>query len=688
MRLRSTTPPIAAPRSRITRLHGEVRSDPYAWLQGLDDPETAAYLAAENAYAEAATAYTRALRRRLYQEMLSRLPAADGSLPAPRGGYLYYRRLEKERAYPVHCRRRIPDGREEVLLDENELAAGHPFFHLGLFAVSPDQRLLLYGCDTRGDESFELRIKDLESGRLLPERLRGNGGTATWAADSWTLFYDRLDGHGRRARLLRHVVGQDPARDAVAYEERDPAVHLSVGRSESGEYLLLALASRRTSEVRALPAVRPGGEWRPLAPRREGVEYSVSHQGDLFYVLTNDGAPNFKVMATAAAAGGRGPWSTVVPHRERVLIEDVRAFAGHLVLHEREAGVPRLRVLDTGSGASHRVPLPGEVFALHPEENRDFQASVFRFGYSSPTEPYAVYEHDMAKRCLTLRKRTLVGGGFDPRRYTARRLRARGADGTLIPISLVSRRSGPASTEHGAPSRPAPLLLCGYGAYGISLDLSFSPWWPCLLDRGFILAFAHVRGGGELGPAWHEQGRLLAKPNSFEDFIACAEHLIASGYTRPDRLAAMGESAGGLLIGAVANHRPDLFSALVARVPFVDPLSSLLDSGLPLTAADWEEFGDPRDRPFHDCIKSYSPYENVTSQAYPAMLVMAALNDPRVPCWEAAKWVARLRACNTGGAPLLLMTDREAGHLGSGDRFEQLAEMSWVLAFVIDRTGR
>lgn len=632
-------------------------------------PGLRARLEAERAHLEAATAGLRGLCEELRREMEGRLPETDLSVPVRHGPYLYFRREERGLPYRIHCRLRDePGAAEEVLLDENRLAGEGPF-QLGGFAVSPDHARLAYACDAVGDERFEIRIRDLATGEELA-RLSDGSGHLAWASDSRTLFWIGLDDRHRRARLLRHETGGETA---LVYEEPDERFHLAVGRSESGAFLLMTASSRSATEVRVLDASDPGGVPRVVRPRRDGVKDSLSHAGDSFYLLTSeDGAPGGKVLAAPCAGG---PWREAAAARPGVVIEDIRAFSGHLVLFLREQGRPALRVLDLRTGEPWNVPLPDAAGVLSPGENPELDTAALRIVYTSLTLPDSVYEVDMASRRVSLLKRQEVPG-YDPEAYVSARIRVVSGDGAAVPVSFVYRRELFESGRN-------PLLLYGYGAYGLCVEPAFSASRLSLLDRGFIFAIAHVRGGGELGPDWHAGGKLLSKPNSFRDFIACAEALVRFGYGAPGRIAALGESAGGLLVGAVANQRPDLFAAIVARVPFVDVLGSLLDPENPLAPADREELGDPRDPLFRDAIAAWSPYDNVRPQDYPAFLVTAALYDPRVPFWEPVQWVARLRAARTGRRPVLLRVE-ESGHDGPSGRCRALEAEAFFQAFLLD----
>jgi oligopeptidase B len=708
-------PPRAPQRPHALSTFGHDRQDPWYWLRERDDPEVRAYLEAENAYTEEALLPLEAFRTTLFEEMKARILETDMSVPARRGPWWYYGRTEEGRNYAIACRRPAgpvgelppagePGVDEQILLDENQLAEGHDYFAVGSAVVSPDHAMLAYGTDTSGDERYELHFTSLASGEpsgRAPEVVADTGYGLSWSSQSTTVFYVRLDEAMRPYQLWRHELGTDPAGDSLIFEEADRRFSLGTGRTRDGAFVLIALHSTNTTEWLAIPADDPLAEPRVILPRREGREYAVDHLGGgggagWFIVLTNEEAQDFRVLAGAdALLGTEAGWREVIPHRPGVRIEDVDAFTGVLVLSERNDAETVVRVVPLPSGED---PLAGDLLptswiipsAESPSSswlgaNPEAEVTSLRFGRTSMVTPSSVLQITLDSRLETLLKQEPVLGDFDAGRYVTRRLWATAEDGTRVPISLVHAREL---------ALPAPCLLYGYGAYEISIDPTFSPHRLSLLDRGLVYAVAHVRGGGEMGRAWYEGGRMEYKTNTFSDFVACARHLVAEGIARPDALAGRGGSAGGLLIGAVANRAPDLFTALVAQVPFVDVLTTMLDADLPLTVGEWEEWGNPMaDRATYDRMLSYSPYDNVsatnadgTPRTYPRLLVTGGLNDPRVSYWEPAKWVAKIRALSPS-TTVLLKTELGAGHGGPSGRYEAWKEEALVYAFVLDALG-
>ncbi|HEX5387382.1 MAG TPA: S9 family peptidase [Gemmatimonadales bacterium] len=674
-------PPRAAVRDRVDTRHGDLRVDEYHWLRDREDPAVIAYLEAENEYTRLAMRHTEALQERLYQELVGRIQETDLSVPERLDEWLYYSRVEAGQQYPLFCRKRgSEDAPEEVLLDLNRVAEGHPYCRLGASEVSPDHRYLAYSLDLTGAEQFTLFIKNIETGELGPERIVNTARGVAWANDNRTLFYTVLDDARRPAALWRHRLGSDPALDVLMYHEPDEAFFVDVSRSRSREWLFLEIESHTTSEVRALRADQPEGAFRPVEPRAHGVEYNVAHRGDRFYIVTNDGAENFRLVTAPVSDPGRHNWRELLPHRTDVKLDGVDLFRRYLVAYERRQGLRRIRVIDLEAGGEHEVDFPESAYALNPSGNPEFDTTVLRFVYTSLVTPSMVVDYDMATRTRVVRKQTVVRGGYDATLYRTERVSARAAAGAEVPISLVYRR--PLALDG---SRP--LLLLAYGAYGVSFDPAFSSNFLSLLDRGIVVAIAHVRGGEELGRRWYEDGKLLSKRNTFTDFVAAAEHLIAEGYTSSERLAINGGSAGGLLMGAVTNLRPDLFRAVVAEVPFVDVINTMLDPSLPLTVIEYEEWGNPSDPAYYAYMRSYSPYDNVRAGGYPHMLVTGGLNDPRVAYWEPAKWTARLRARKTNDTKLLLKTNMGAGHAGASGRYNFLREVAFKYAFLLDALG-
>jgi oligopeptidase B len=670
--------PVARRVLKVDIVHGERREDDYFWLREKADPEVAAYLEAENAYADEVLAPTEALQRALYDEMLARINETDVSAPYPERGYFYYTRTEQGRQYPFYCRKAGSlDAPEQVILDLNALAEGQAFMSLGTATVSDDGRYLAYSTDPTGFREYTLCVKDLETGEVLPLRVEKTVSVA-WAADSRTLFYTVEDHAKRSWRLYRQRLGAG-AHDLV-YEEGDERFSVGVTRSRSGAYLFLMAGSHTTTEVRFADAAEPEGAWRLVAPREQDHEYELHHHGRHFYVRTNDRGRTFRVARAPVSDPRRENWEEVVAHRPEVMIEGLDFFARHCVMHELEDGLPHLRVVDLATGADHRMSFQESAYSLAASENAEFDTDVFRFQYQSLVTPASVYDYDMRTRVATLRKRTEVRGGFDPADYVCERLRVAAPDGTRVPVSLVYRRE---FVRDG--SRPAHLY--GYGSYGYALPIVFSSNRLSLLERGFVCAFAHVRGGGELGKPWHDQGRMRSKLNTFTDFIAVAEHLVAARYTSPDRLVIEGGSAGGLLVGAAANLRPDLFHAVVSKVPFVDVINSMLDESLPLTVGEFEEWGNPKERGDYEYMKRYCPYTNLKAGAYPAMLVKTAFNDSQVMYWEPAKYMARLRTLATDDAPRLLKTNMNAGHGGASGRYDFLREVALDYAFILWQAG-
>ena len=684
-----STAGISAPRAKIVptrhETHGVVRADDYHWLRERGDPAVTAYLEAENAYTQAVMAPTEALQETLFAEIKGRIKQTDMSVPYREGAHLYYTRYEDGREYPIHCRRPsdVPTAveGEQVLLDVNVLAEGRDFCQVSAFEVSPDGRLLAYAIDVEGRRVHTIRVRDLSADALLDDELKGVTSNLVWANDNRTLFYTRQHPETLRwHRVYRHALGTAQADDVLVYEEVDETFNCDVGKSRSKRYLLIASSQTVSTEYRLLDADRPDGAFEVFRPRARGHEYELDHYRDRFYVRTNLGARNFRLMETAAAGTAPERWTEVVPHRDDVFLESFALFRGHLVLQERCGGLSRLHVRPWSGDGAHDIAFDEPVYDVHVSVNREADTRLLRFGYESLTTPRSVYDYDMAARSRTLLKRQEVLGGFDPAEYAAERLFATAPDGRRVPVSIVARVGAPRDGT-------SPLLLYGYGAYGISMDPAFNSARLSLLDRGFRFAIAHVRGGQELGRPWYDDGRLGRKRNTFTDFIACAEHLVREGYTRPERLYAMGGSAGGLLMGAVLNMRPDLFAGAVAQVPFVDVLTTMLDDGIPLTTGEYDEWGNPHERAAFDDILAYSPYDNVAARDYPALLVLAGLHDSQVQYWEPAKWVAKLRALKTDARPLLLKTNMDAGHGGVSGRYRRYRETALQYAFLLREAG-
>jgi oligopeptidase B len=672
-----------APRARqvprVDVLHGERRVDDYFWLRQKDDPEVRAYLEAENRYTEAVMSPTRPLQETLYSEMLGRIQETDLSVPFRDGAYFYYARTEEGKQYPILCRRRdTPGAAEEVTLDVNELARGHAFMALGGFAVNDQGRLLAYSTDNTGFREYTLFVKDLETGALLPFTAERTGAMA-WAADGATIFFTTEDSAKRSHRLWRHRIDGGSAPELV-FEEPDALFRVFVGRTRSRDYLVMGSGSHTTTEMHVLRADQPRGEWALIAPREHEHEYEVDHHGDHFYIRTNDRGRNFRLVKAPVADPRRENWQEVVPHRADVMLEGVELFRHHYVLLEREKGLPEFRVVDLRTGAQRSVLFPEPAYSAGPENNAEFDTTVFRYSYESLVTPRSVFDYDMEGHASTLLKEQPVLGGYDRADYVSERLFAAAPDGTQVPVSIVYRRGTPRDGR-------SPLLLTGYGSYGYALPVTFSSNRFSLVDRGVVYAMAHIRGGGEMGKAWHDDGRLMKKMNTFTDFIACAEHLVAQRFTSPERLAIQGGSAGGLLMGAVVNMRPDLFRAVVSKVPFVDVINTMVDASLPLTVGEWEEWGDPRRREDYAYMLAYSPYDQLQARDYPAMLVTTAFNDSQVMYWEPAKYVARLRTLKTDAHPVLLKTNMDAGHGGASGRYDYLREVAFDYAFLLTQLG-
>jgi oligopeptidase B len=715
------TPPRATKRPHTLTAFGHDREDPWYWLREREDPEVRAYLEAENSYTEQVLAPLDHLRTTLFEEMKARILETDMSVAARRGPWWYYGRTEEGKNYGIHCRRPAaaadaradelppagePGADEQVLLDENVLAEGHEYFAVGTAVVSPDHTMLAYATDTAGDERYELRFRSLEGGTPsdpAPEMVPDTGYGLAWSSDSTVVFYVRLDESMRPHQLWRHELGTDPAGDALVFEEDDRRFSLGAGRTRDGAFVLVALHSTNTTEWLAIPADDPTAPPRVVLPRQEGREYAVDHLtptgpggSGWFVALTNEQAKDFRIIAAPdKELGSTHEWQEIVPHRPGVRIEDVDAFSNVLVLSERADAETLVRVLPLAAGAdpwvddllvaSWLVPSTESPSSTWAGTNPEPELTSLRFGRTSMVTPSSVVQIDLATREETLLKQELVLGDFDSARYSTRRVWAEAPDGTRVPISLVHKRGL---------ELPAPCLLYGYGAYEHSIDPSFSPHRLSLLDRGMVYAVAHVRGGGEMGRAWYEDGRMEKKANTFSDFIACARHLVAERIARPDALAGRGGSAGGLLIGAVANEAPGLFTALVAQVPFVDVLTTMLDADLPLTVGEWEEWGNPlADESAYERMFSYSPYDNVSginadgsTRTYPSLLVTGGLNDPRVSYWEPAKWVAKIRD-RSPSTSVVLRTEMGAGHGGPSGRYDAWKEEALVYAFLLDALG-
>ncbi|MFI7426197.1 S9 family peptidase [Micromonospora sp. NPDC049836] len=678
--------------------HGDTVVDEYAWLAAKDDPATIAYLTAENAYTEARTAHLERLRGQLFEETRRRTQETDLSVPTRKDGYWYYTRTVEGQQYGVHCRRAVRDGEqvppisadgapldgEEVLLDGNRLAEGHDFFALGAFDVSPDGRWLAYSTDHAGDERFTLRIKDLSTGEVLPDEIPDTFYGTAWSTDASTLFYVTVDDAWRPNRVWRHAVGTPSSEDVVVHQEDDERFWVGVELTRSERFVVIDIHSKITSEVRVIPAGNPTGEPAVVAPRRQGVEYAVEHHGHRFLILHNDGAEDFALAFTSADVPG--DWTPLIPHTPGTRLESVDAFENHLVVSLRSNGLTGLRVLPVGGADPYDIDFPEPLYSVGLDANPEYRTSEVRLRYTSLVTPDSVYDYDLVTRQMVLRKQKPVrpgpdGRAYDPADYEQHRDWAVADDGTRVPISLVCRRDTPRDGS-------APAVIYGYGSYEASMDPWFSIARLSLLDRGVVFAVAHIRGGGELGRRWYDEGKLLAKKNTFTDFVACARHLVKAGWTGADRLVARGASAGGLLMGAVANLAPDAFTGIVAQVPFVDALTSILDPSLPLTVTEWEEWGNPLDDPeVYAYMKSYTPYENVAAVRYPAILAVTSLNDTRVLYHEPAKWIARLRSVAPDG-DYLLKTEMGAGHGGPSGRYDAWREEAFVNAWILDRLGR
>jgi oligopeptidase B len=674
-------PPVAKKVPHVTEVNGHKMVDNYFWLRDKPNPEVRAYLEAENAYTDAVMKPTEPFQAKLYNEMLSRIKETDVDVPYREGDYFYYSRVEAGKQYPIRCRRKTSmDAPEEIVLDVNELAKGQTFMSIAAYDVSPDGQLLAYSYDNTGFRQYTLAVKDLRTGKTLLDHAE-RVGSVVWANDSQTIFYTQEDEVAKRQyRLYRHTAGS-PDPDPVVYEEKDERFEVDAYKTRSQAYIFLVSASHTTTEARYIPATQPTEEWKILEPRKQGVEYYPDHNADKFYIRVNDTGRNFRLVNAPATDPGSQNWHEVMAQNPGIMLDDVDFFKNFIVLYQRENGLPQIRVTDLRNGESKRIDFPEQAYAAGSYLNRVYDTTEFRYAYQSPITPASIFSYDMEKGTSTLLKRKEVPGGYDQTKYQVEQIYATAADGVKIPISVLHLKG---ATLDGK----GPLYLYGYGSYGISIDAGFNPNIFSMVDRGVVTAVAHIRGGGEMGKAWHDAGRMMNKKTTFTDFIACAEDLVKRGYGSKDRLVIEGRSAGGLLMGAVLNLRPDLFKAAIVGVPFVDVMNTMLDESLPLTVGEFEEWGNPKEKAAFDYMLSYSPYDNIEGKDYPNMLVRTSFNDSQVMYWEPTKYVAKMRALRTDHNTLIFKVNLDpAGHGGVSGRYDRLKDTAFNYAYFLTQMG-
>ena len=670
--------PVAKKYPRELNAHGEIRIDNYYWLNERENPEVIDYLEQENRYQEVMMKDTEELQNRIYEEIVGRIKQDDVSYPIKRNGYYYYSRYEKGQEYPMFCRRKDNmESPEEILLDGNKMAEGHHYFDIGAYSISPDNKLIAYSVDTVSRRQYHIFIKEIETGKMFSEDIENTTGNMVWANDNKTLFYSMKDESLRSCKIMRHKLDDDAANDELVYFEEDTAFSCYVSKTKSRRYIMIISDSTMSSEVRFINADRPYDEFKVFHQRERDMLYGIGHYGNDFYILTNaDGAKNFKIMKTPVDKTERENWTELLAHRDDVLIEDFDLFADFLVVEERSEGLVKLRVMTWDGKTDYYIDFGEPTYTAYSSANPDFDSHFLRYGYNSMTTPASLYEFDMIKRESVLLKRQEIIGGYEPSDYVTERHYAPSHDGIMVPISLVYKKGMKKDGSN-------PLVLYGYGSYGSSMDAYFSTARLSLLDRGFVWAVAHIRGGEEMGRQWYEDGKLLKKKNTFLDFIYCGKYLVDDGFTNSNKMFAMGGSAGGLLVGAVANMAPEMWKGIVAQVPFVDVVTTMLDDTIPLTTGEYDEWGNPNEKEYYDYMMSYSPYDNVERKEYPAMLVTTGLHDSQVQYWEPAKWVAKLREMKTDNNPLYLKTNMDFGHGGASGRFEGIKEIALEYAFII-----
>jgi oligopeptidase B len=678
----ATVPPIAEKQPKEFTNHGQQRIDNYYWLRERENPKVKEYVEAENAYTKSKMQHTESFQEKLYDEMKGRIKQTDESVPYKSNGYYYYTRYEEGSEYPIHCRKKDNmEAEEQIMLNVNEMAKGHSYYQVGSWAVSPDNTILAFSVDKVSRRKYDIYFKNLSTGEVYTDVIKTTSGGAVWANDNKTVFYNVKDDETlREYKIMKHQLGTAVADDPVIYEENDDTFNTFVYKTKSKKYIILGVYSTLSSEMQYLDADQPDGTFKVFQPREKDHEYSVSHYGDKFYIRTNSEAKNFRLMECPVNATEKSNWTEVIAHREDVLLEGVEIFNEYMVIDERIKGLTNLRIKRWDDGSEHYLDFGEETYSAYVSTNMDFDTDIVRYGYSSLTTPNSTYDYNMTDRNKTLLKQQEVIGGYDPSDYQAERLYATAKDGVKVPISLVYKKG---LEKNGS----NPLLLYAYGSYGASMDPYFSSSRLTILDRGFVFAIAHIRGGEDMGRQWYEDGKLLKKKNTFTDFIACGEHLTNEKFTDAEHMFAMGGSAGGLLMGAIANINPGIWKGIVAQVPFVDVINTMLDESIPLTTGEYDEWGNPNVKEYYDYMLSYSPYDNVESKAYPSMLVTTGWHDSQVQYWEPAKWVAKLRDMKTDDNTLLLFTNMDAGHGGASGRFEYLKEIALEYAFMFDQLG-
>ncbi|RKS20487.1 oligopeptidase B [Flavobacterium endophyticum] len=677
-------PPVAKKIPKTLEKHGDKRVDDYFWLNDRENKEVIDYLNSENQYYEQTTAHTKEFQKRLFEEMKGRIKEDDASVPYFFNGYWYITRFELGKDYPIYARKKGSlTAKEEILFDCNELAKGHSYFQLGGLSISPDNKYASFGVDIVGRRIYTVQVKDLQTGKIFTDKIENTTGSSTWANDNKTLFYTQQDKQTLRSdKVFKHKLGKKQSEDILVYDEVDDTFNVSVSKEKSKKYIVISSSSTLTTEFRTLLADNPDGEFKVFQPRVRGMEYSIAHYNDSFYVLTNkDNATNFKLMKTPENATSQENWKDLIPHRDDVLLEDIEIFKDYLVIGERSNGLNKIRIMPWNGKEEYYLPFGSETYTANISTNPDFDTQILRYSYQSLGTPSSVIDFNMKTKEKEIKKeQQVLGGKFDKNNYIEERVWATAQDGTKIPISMIYRKGIKKDGKN-------PLLLYAYGSYGATMDPYFSSTRLSLLDRGFIYAIAHIRGGEDMGRLWYENGKLLHKKNTFTDFIDCSKYVINEKFTSKEHLYAEGGSAGGLLMGAVVNMAPELYHGVIAQVPFVDVITTMLDDTIPLTTGEYDEWGNPNEKEYYDYMKSYSPYDNVKAQDYPNMYVSTGLHDSQVQYWEPAKWVAKLRTLKTDNNLLFLDTNMDAGHGGASGRFEALKELAKEFSFLLDLEG-